>query len=185
LLLADERLDKNIFPGEYVSEINPTAETFTKSIANCLDTGIALLFDYGYPRAEYYLPDRKDGTLMCYYRHRCHNNPFVLPGLQDITSFIDFTAIAESAVVAGADVLGYTSQAGFLMSMGLDQLMVEKSNIDSEQSKDVKKHLQMTQAVKKLTLPHEMGELVKLITFGKNFEQPLMGFMLQDRRHRL
>jgi len=118
---------------------------------------------------------------MCYYRHRTHNNPFMLPGLQDITSFIDFTAIAESAVVAGADVLGYTSQAGFLMSMGLDQIMAEKSDPE----KEVKKHLEMTQAVKKLTLPHEMGELVKVIALGKKFEQPLTGLLLQDRRHRL
>ncbi len=185
LPLASHRLGKNKFPQGYVSEINPAAEEFTKSIVNCLDTGIALFFDYGYPRTEYYLPDRQDGTLMCYYRHRTHNNPFTLPGLQDITSFIDFTAIAESAVSAGADVLGYTSQAGFLMSMGLDQLMAEKSNIDSEQVQDVKKHLEMSQAVQKLTLPHEMGELIKVIALGKNTEQPLTGFLLQDRRHRL
>ena len=185
LPVAQKRLAKNNFPQEYVSEINPAAEAFTKSIANCLDTGIALLFDYGYPRAEYYLPDRKDGTLMCYYRHRTHDNPFALVGLQDITSFIDFTAMAESAVSAGADILGYTSQAGFLMSMGLDQLLVERTNIDSEQVQDVKKHLEMTQAVKKLTLPHEMGELVKVIALGKNFEMSLQGFSLQDRRHRL
>lgn len=181
LPLATERLAELNIPSGYVSEINPAAEIFTKEIAACLQTGVALLFDYGYPRAEYYLPDRNDGTLMCYYRHRTHGNPFTLVGLQDITSFIDFTAIAESAVSANADILGYTSQAGFLMAMGLDQILAEKSDPE----KDVKKHLQMTQAVKKLTLPHEMGELIKVIALGKNIQQPLKGFSLQDRRHRL
>jgi SAM-dependent MidA family methyltransferase len=179
--LATERLSELSLPSGYVSEINPAAEKFTKEIAACLDKGAAFLFDYGYPRTEFYLPDRSDGSLMCYYRHRTHGNPFALIGLQDITSFIDFTAIAEAAVSAGADVLGYTSQAGFLMAMGLDQIMAEKTDPE----KNVKEHLQMTQAVKKLTLPHEMGELIKVIALGKNIDVPLQGFSLQDRRHRL
>lgn len=178
---ANERLKEFNLPTGYASELNINAEKLTKDIATSLQKGIALFFDYGYPREEYYLPDRKDGTLMCYYQHRTHSNPFTLIGLQDITSFIDFTSIAEAAVSADADVMGYTSQAGFLMAMGLDQILAEKSDPE----KNIKDHLQMTQAVKKLTLPHEMGELIKVIAIGKNIETPLQGFMLQDRRHRL
>jgi len=98
-------------PSGYRSEINLQAEAWIASAANSLSRGILLLIDYGFPREEYYHPQRSTGTLMCHYRHRAHTDPLVLVGLQDITAHVDFTAMAESAVEKGLDVLGYTSQA--------------------------------------------------------------------------
>jgi len=116
---------------------------------------------------------------MCHYRHRAHDDPFAFVGLQDITSHVDFSAMAEAAYAAGLSVLGYTSQAAFLMASGLDELVAKS---DPEK---IKQHLTLTNQVKKLTLPSEMGELFKVIAFGKCINEPLTGFSLQDRRGRL
>ena len=116
---------------------------------------------------------------MCHYRHRAHTDPLVLVGLQDITAHVDFTAMAESAVENDLDVLGYTSQAAFLMASGMESLIAASDTSDS------RSHLQLTAQIKKLTNPSEMGELFKVIAFGRQFKLPLKGFMLQDRRHRL
>ena len=167
------------FPNDYRSEINLQAEAWIAGAAKSLSSGILLLIDYGFPREEYYHPQRNTGTMMCHYRHHAHVDPLVLVGLQDITAHVDFTAIAESAVENGLDVLGYTSQAAFLMASGLEKLVASSDTSDS------RAHLQLTAQIKKLTNPSEMGELFKVIAFGRQFEHPLKGFMLQDRRHRL
>ena len=138
-----------------------------------------LLIDYGFPRHEFYHPQRQQGTLMCHYRHRAHDNPFTHIGLQDITAHVDFTAMAEAASKAGLDVLGYSNQAAFLIGNGLEQLL------NASDPDDVKAHLAMTQQVKTLTMPSEMGELFKVIAFGKNMDIALQGFALQDQRGRL
>ena len=163
----------------YTSEINPRAAAWVRSIAGILKRGALLLIDYGFPRAEFYHPQRTRGTLMCHYKHHAHDDPLRLVGLQDITAHVDFSAIAEAGTEAGLALLGYTSQAAFLLGNGLEQIMAA-----SDPNK-VRAHLALTRQIKKLTLPHEMGELHKAIAFGRGVPEPLPGFTLQDRRHRL
>lgn len=174
-----DRLNPLKLPAGYRSELNFQAEAWIRSAADSLAEGVLLLIDYGFPRAEYYHPQRQQGTLMCHYRHHNHDNPFVLIGLQDITAHVDFTAMAEAAVDSNLDVLGYTSQAAFLMTCGLEQLMKQSNPEDSA------KHLTLTTEINKLTHPSEMGELFKVIAFGKHYNESLKGFQLQDQRHRL
>jgi SAM-dependent MidA family methyltransferase len=165
--------------GDYCSEINLNAEAWIRSAATTLTRGIMLLIDYGFPQHEYYHPQRNMGTLMCHYRHHAHTDPLAYVGLQDITAHVDFTAMAQAAVDSGLDVLGYTSQAAFLMASGLDEIMAGSHPDDARQ------HLDLTIQVKKLTLPSEMGELFKVLALGKDFDASLIGFSLQDRRDRL
>jgi SAM-dependent MidA family methyltransferase len=180
---ADEaiwrRIEPLALPPGYTSEINLQAEAWVRSVADILKQGVMLLVDYGFPRAEFYHPQRSDGTLMCHYRHRAHDDPLTLIGLQDITAHVDFTAIAEAGTGTGVSLLGYTSQAAFLIGCGLEQLM---SVSDPE---DVRTHLGLTQQVKKLTSPHEMGELYKVIALGRGVREPFPGFAGHDRRGRL
>lgn len=163
----------------YVSEINFQAEAWIHSISNPLDSGVVLLIDYGFAAHEYYHPQRHMGTLMCHYRHRAHDNPLILVGLQDITAHVDFTAMANAAIDSGFDVMGYAAQAAFLMANGLEDLMAT-SDPDNTRA-----HLELTNQIKKLTLPSEMGELFKVMALGKNIDLELDGFGLQDRRNRL
>jgi len=167
------------FEEGYVTEINLAAGDWLRSLAAIFQQGLILLIDYGFPRREYYHPDRSGGTLMCHYRHRAHDDPLILPGLQDITAHVDFTAVAETAVDAGLTVAGYTTQAHFLLGCGLPDLL--------EQARDqhLPHQITMNQQVKKLTLPHEMGELFKCIALTQGLEIPLMGFSLNDMRARL
>jgi len=154
-------------PG-YVSEVGVIAEAWIRSM-------VVLLIDYGFPRQEFYHPQRTTGTLICHYRHRAHDDPLLWPGLQDITAHVDFTAIAEAGAAAGLSCLGFTSQAAFLLANGLEQ--------------DVPDDLQARHAwamqVRTLTLPHEMGEFFKVMALGRGVEQPLRGFAIIDRRGRL
>jgi SAM-dependent MidA family methyltransferase len=183
LMDADEALQQRITPLSlaqgYSSEVNFQAESWIGSMADVLQRGVMLLIDYGFPRHEFYHPQRQQGTLMCHYRHRAHDNPFTHIGLQDITAHVDFTAMAEAASTAGLDVLGYTNQASFLISNGLEQLL------NASDPDNVKAHLAMTQQVKTLTMPSEMGELFKVIALGKDMDIALQGFALQDQRGRL
>lgn len=174
-----ERIKTLRLPAGYTSEINLRAEAWVRRAAESLKQGAMLLIDYGFPRAEFYHPQRAQGTLMCHYRHQAHDDPLRLAGLQDITAHVDFTAIAEAGVDAGLELLGYTSQAAFLLGCGLEQIMAA-SDPDA-----VRTHLALTQQVKKLTLPHEMGELFKVLALGRGVREPLPGFTLQDRRGRL
>lgn len=174
----------DLTPG-YQSELPLTARAWVASLAGCMERGVALLIDYGFPRSEFYHPDRHMGTLMCHYRHRSHGNPLILPGLQDITTHVNFTDIAEVAVENGMDVLGYTSQAAFLMSLGLDQRAAEVMTDSATDDAAVSRQIEIAGQIKKLTLPSEMGELFKVIALGKRVDGPLAGFALQDRRSRL
>jgi SAM-dependent MidA family methyltransferase len=163
----------------YVSEIGFAAEGWVRSVADILEQGVLLLVDYGFPRTEFYHPQRASGTLMCHYRHRAHADPLILVGLQDITAHMDFSAIAKAGTESGLNLLGYTSQALFLLGCGLGEIA---TRIDPA---DTRAHLHFTNEVKKLTLPHEMGELFKVIALGRGIDMPLTGFRLQDRRSRL
>jgi SAM-dependent MidA family methyltransferase len=180
---ADEAMRARIaplaLPVSYTSEIGFAAEGWVRSVAAMLEAGAVLLVDYGFPRAEFYHPQRRDGTLMCHYRHRAHGDPLVLVGLQDITAHVDFTAIAQAAVESDLQLLGYTSQSAFLIGCGLDELAAAFDPANA------RAHLTFANEVKRLTLPQEMGELYKVIALGRGVEGPLRGFRLQDRRARL
>jgi SAM-dependent MidA family methyltransferase len=141
--------------------------------------GVAFFFDYGFPEREFYHPQRARGTLMCHYRHRAHDDPYFLPGLQDITGHIDFSAIARVGRATGMDLLGYTNQAQFLLNCGLTSLLAET---DPE---DAASYAPLAAQAQKLVSPAEMGELFKVIAFGRNVAAPLRGFSSGDRRHTL
>ncbi|HEC19522.1 MAG TPA: SAM-dependent methyltransferase [Gammaproteobacteria bacterium] len=166
-------------PEGYVSEFCPAAAGWVRSIASMLEQGVVLLIDYGYAAAEYYHPRREGGTLMCHYRHRAHPDPFVYPGLQDITAHVDFTAIAEAAVDAGLAVRGYNSQGFFLMACGITGLAQDHDALDERQQ------VMQAQQLRQLTLPAEMGERFRVIALARDYEAPLRGFALQDLRHQL
>ncbi len=173
----ETELEKEFNSG-YVSEINFAAEDWIKSIAASLQHGIIILIDYGFPQHEYYHEQRTQGTLMCHYRHRTHPDVFVYPGLQDITAHVDFTAMADAALDANLKVMGYTNQASFLMGAGLLELAdIEKLEIQEQ--------MEAAAQIKKLTLPHEMGELFKVIGFSKNTDVVLPAFEFRDLREYL
>jgi len=174
LLQAATTLD---LPEGYLTEINLAAPAFIASLADCLQRGMILMIDYGFPRAEYYHPQRSQGTLMCHYRHHAHGEPFYWPGLQDITAHVDFSAIANST--PDLQLLGYTSQANFLINCGITDLLAETS------PEDVTRYLPLANQVQYLLSPAEMGELFKAIALGKGVEMPLLGFARGDQRHRL
>jgi len=171
-----QEVTASALPPGYVSEINLAADGWVRSIAEVLAAGALLLIDYGFPRHEYYHPQRQRGTLMCHYRHHAHDDPFLLPGLQDITAHVDFTAVAEAAAGAGLDVAGYTTQGTFLLGSGITDALASHTE---------KRQLQLAQGVKKLTLPHEMGELFKVMALTRGLDEPLLGFTLRDLRARL
>jgi SAM-dependent MidA family methyltransferase len=145
------------------------------------DTGrgaAALFIDYGFPAHEYYVDQRAQGTLMCHYRHHAHPDPFYLPGLQDITAHVDFTAMAGAALDGGLEMLGYTSQAAFLIDAGIGDLLLRTSPDDQL------RFLPQANAVQKLVSPAEMGELFKVLAVGQGVRLPEK-FGRNDRSHRL
>lgn len=166
-------------PTGYVSEIHTGFGPWIAGLAERLARGAMLLVDYGYPRSEYYRAERNEGTLRCHYRHRAHADPLILPGLQDITAHVDFTALAEAGMAAGLQVAGYTSQTYFLLGCGIDRL-VAASDVDQTVA-----HLARMQQVKVLTLPGEMGERFQALALTRGVDGPLCGFGIGDLRHRL
>jgi SAM-dependent MidA family methyltransferase len=162
----------------YLSEINLAARTWVAEWGRILQSGALLLIDYGFPRREYYHPQRASGTLMCHYRHHAHDDPFHLPGLTDITAHVDFTALAEAGHAAGLQILGYTSQAQFLLNCGIVELL-GASGIDAAV------HARLAAGVQKLLSPSEMGELFKVLALGKGLAAPLLGLRRGDRLHAL
>ena len=163
----------------YETEISLRVDAWIRSISAALDQGVMLLIDYGYPRQEYYHPQRDGGTLLCHYRHRFHDDPFFYPGLQDITASVDFTALAQSALDNGMQLAGYTSQAHFLIGCGLAEIAAALQNDKGCTEPAV------SGQVKRLTLPGEMGERFKAIAFTRKFAEPLMGFQFIDQQERL
>lgn len=165
--------------GEYVTELNLAGRAWAAEWARRMRAGALLLIDYGYPRSQYYLPSRSSGTLLCYYRHQAHGDPFLWPGLNDITAFVDFTAIAEAAHEAGFEVLGYANQAAFLFNCGILECLARRG---PEHTAD---YIRAARAVQRLTTPQEMGELFKVLALGKGIDVPLLGFSRGDRLHTL
>ena len=166
---------KNIHvPNDYLSEVSLTARGLVASLCERMDKGALLFVDYGFGAGEYYHPQRSRGTLMCHYRHHANDDPFYLPGLQDITAHVDFSAVAEAAIDNGAHFLGYTSQAHFLLNNGMAEFLGEVS------PNDAKAYAPLSAQLQKLTSPAEMGELFKVIALGMELDQPLAGFLRGD-----
>ncbi|MDN5850946.1 MAG: SAM-dependent methyltransferase, partial [Nitrococcus sp.] len=157
-------------PSGYVSEWCPRLAPWVASLAETVAAGVALFIDYGYPRSEYYHRERCMGTLLCHYRNRVHDDPLVLPGLQDITAFVDFTLAARAGVEAGLSVLGYTTQAHFLIGAGLPALL------EAEVARDPEHALRLTQQAKALLFPEQMGECYKVLALGRGMLTTLKGF---------
>ena len=168
-------------PEGYLTEVHPQQAGFTRLVGEILragNGGAALMIDYGFPASEYYLPQRSGGTLMCHYRHHAHAEPFYLPGLQDITSHIDFSEIARAGLDAGLEVGFYMSQAAFLIGAGLPNLL------EGQRAADSLHWLPMSNAVQKLTSPAEMGELFKAMLLVDRIEVPA-NLQLLDQSYRL
>jgi SAM-dependent MidA family methyltransferase len=163
-------------PEGFRTEIQLAMRGFVRSLADVLEKGAALFVDYGFPQNEYYHAQRRAGTLMCHYRHHAHADPFFLPGLQDITSHVDFSAVATAAREGGFQVAGYTSQAQFLANCGITEVM---SRTPAE---DQAKFLPLANQANRLMSPAEMGELFKVIALARGFAPPLTGFREGDRR---
>jgi len=178
LVTALEELQQRVGPvaDGYRSEINLRLNGWMQALGGFLSRGAVILVDYGYTGAEYYHPERHCGTLVCHLQHRAYDDPLALPGVQDITANVDFSAVAHAGLDAGLELAGYTTQAHFLIDNGLDMLM---SGVDIS---DVELHLKRVQELKQLTLPTEMGERFKVIGFQRGLQQPLQGFRSRDLR---
>jgi SAM-dependent MidA family methyltransferase len=161
--------------GRYESEINLFAGLWMRSLGRLLERGAILVIDYGFPAREYFHPQRSMGTIACHYRHHVHADPFYLPGLQDITAHVDFSALARAAAESGLEILGYANQAQFLVNCGITELL------EREDPADTKRYLPVASAVQKLLSPAEMGELFKVLAVGKGVELPLLGYARGDR----
>lgn len=165
----------------FTSEVCVDLPEWLETVTAPLERGLALMIDYGYPRREFYHPDRNEGTLVCHYRHRAHFDPFAWPGLTDLSAFVDFTAVAEAAQVCGLEVAGFTSQAGFVLGSGVaDQL---------EQVVDARERMRLSGELKRLVLPGEMGDKFKVMALVRDTDGGLDGspeaFALFDQVDRL
>jgi SAM-dependent MidA family methyltransferase len=167
------------FPDDYRSEICLALAPWIRDLVDCLREGLVFLFDYGVTRREYYAPDRIDGWLRCYFRHHAHNDPLILPGIQDLTASVDFSALAGAAVEAGAEIAGFVTQAHFLLSGGLQDELVDFTSLPLEEQ------VELSRQAKLLTLPAEMGENVKCIGISRGNITPPPAFQEFDRAHTL
>ena len=163
----------------YISECNMSLQPWLHTLADSLGQGTILLVDYGYPQHEFFHPQRSSGTLMCHYRQHAHADPLLWPGLQDITTHVNFTAVAEAAVAADLEVAGYTTQAYFLLDCGLEEFLLQSGSTDSVD------YMRAAQQAKTLILPGEMGERFKCIGLTRGIDITIPGFRLQDQRERL
>jgi SAM-dependent MidA family methyltransferase len=166
-------------PVPYESELGLAARGWMRSLAASLEKGVICVIDYGFPRHEYYHPQRSMGTLMCHTRHRAHGDPFLRPGEQDITAHVDFSALAAAAHEAGLDVLGYATQAQFLVNCGITEVLAQ-TNLDNALH-----YAPIAAEAQQLLSPAEMGELFKVLAVGRGVKQPLLGFSRGERSHTL
>jgi SAM-dependent MidA family methyltransferase len=167
------------WPDGYTSEVNLGLGGWLAALAASLSRGVLLFVDYGLPRRELYAAERRDGTLLCHFRHRFHDDPLARPGLQDVTAWVDFTAVAEAAAAAGLEVAGYTTQAHFLIGSGLGECIANVADLD------VVSRVNLSRQAMLLTLPGEMGERFKAIALVKGYDSSLCGFTARDLRHTL
>jgi SAM-dependent MidA family methyltransferase len=176
--VAQDVAGRNL-PAGYESEAGILAQHWVAGIADWLARGVVLIIDYGFPAHEFYHPERSGGTLMCHHRHRAHDDPYRHIGMQDITAHLDFTALARRAHDAGLDILGFTHQAAFLISLGLLELA------QSEMEAAPEHQWPISQQVQTLTQTYEMGELFKVLAVGRDVAGELAGFRYLDHRARL
>ena len=176
---AVERDTGAAWPDGYASEINLGLGDWLAALAASLARGVLLFVDYGLPRREFYAAERRDGTLLCHFRHRFHDDPFTRLGLQDLTAWVDFTAVAEAGQASGLDLAGYTTQAHFLIGCGLGEFVADVAGLD------VVSRVNLSRQAMVLTLPGEMGERFKAIALAKGYDSPLRGFAVRDLRHTL
>lgn len=176
LLAAASAID---VPRPYLSEINLLAAPWLRHLVESLEEGAIYIIDYGFPRREYYHPQRASGTLMCHYRQRAHADPFAHPGEEDITAHVDFTSLAEAAHEAGADALGYATQAQFLVNCGITEVLGDAN------AENALHYAPIAAQAQKLLSPAEMGELFKVLGVGRRLGRPLPGFSRGDRLHTL
>jgi SAM-dependent MidA family methyltransferase len=171
-------------PAGYASEYCPSLPAFVDRLSRSLDRGLMLLIDYGLPRREYYHRDRSSGTLSCHYRHRVHADPFFYPGLQDITAWVDFTAVAEAADAAGMQIMGYTNQANYLLAAGAEQELAAATETAGAEV-DLRTRLQMSSQLQTLMMPGQMGERFKVMGLCRELDRVPPGFSGRDFRHLL
>ena len=174
---AVRRIEANTgerLPDGYTSEINMRLAPWIGGIGAALREGVALFIDYGLPQRQYYRSDRREGTLLCHFRHRFHDDPLINVGVQDIGAWVDFTAVAEAACAAGLTVAGFATQAHFLIGNGLEQLLAPAAG------NEIASRVQLARQAMLLTLPGEMGERFKVIGLSRGVEQPLRGFGVRD-----
>ena len=164
-------------PDGYTSEVNLRVAPWIASLGDCLERGVVLLIDYGLPRAHYYHAQRAAGTLRCHFRQRAHDDPFVNLGVQDITAWVDFTRVAEAASLAGLEVSGFTTQAAFLLALGLERVVAA--------APDTASRARLAGEARRLLMPEEMGEAFKVMALTRACETPLTGFRVQDLRRSL
>jgi len=165
-------------PHGYESEVATGLKTWIEDVCHAVTRGLVMLIDYGVTRREYYAADRSNGWLRCHFRHRAHNDPLVLPGIQDLTAWVDFSAVVSAAVDAGMTVAGFDSQANFLMHGGLEMAMADFAELPMERQVELSAHTKL------LTLPGEMGENFKFIGLCRNVNGPPV-FDVTDRAHLL
>jgi SAM-dependent MidA family methyltransferase len=176
LLEQARRID---VPVPYESEIGLVGQAWMRSVAKALEKGVMLVIDYGFPRREYYHPQRAAGTLMCHHRHTSHADVFRRPGGEDLTAHVDFSALAGAAREAGLDVLGYATQAQFLVNCGITDVLAE-ANVENALH-----YAPLAAEANRLLSPAEMGELFKVLAVGRGVPTPLGGFSRNDRSHTL
>jgi SAM-dependent MidA family methyltransferase len=163
----------------YISEFCPRLGAWTAAVTRSLRTGAVLWFDYGLPRTHYYLPERHEGTLLCHFRHRAEPDPFRFPGLQDVTAWVDFTALAQAGTAAGFELAGYTTQTYFLAGTGIDREMQKMAGADAN------RFARLANEARQLMMPGEMGERFKAMAWVRGLDGDLCGFVLRDLRHTL
>jgi SAM-dependent MidA family methyltransferase len=182
LLEAVDDIEKSIgsnLPENYRSEICLAVAPWIGDLVNCLRKGFIFLFDYGVTRREYYAPDRSEGWLRCHFRHHAHNNPLILPGIQDVTAWVDFSALANAAVEHDAGIAGFVSQAHFLINGGLQEELADFTSLPLEEQ------VELSRQTKLLTLPGEMGENFKCIGISRGDIEPPSALRDADRAHML
>lgn len=163
----------------YTSELHPQQYAFIRTLASRLEHGCMIFIDYGFDAAQYYHPQRDQGTLIGHYRHHVIHNPFDFIGLADLTAHVNFTDIAQAGTDAGLDLIGYLPQSHFLLNLGITELLAQTGQTDSAA------YIREAAAVQKLIDQHEMGELFKVIAFGKNINIDWTGFCFGDICHKL
>ena len=162
---------------DYGSELCTRVGPWIAEVTAALQQGVALFIDYGLPRAHYYLPERSMGTLRCHHRQRAYDDPFLHPGLQDVTAWVDFTRVAEAADACGLEVLGFTTQAAFLLSTGIEARVLETpAGLE---------RIRLAAEARQLLGADAMGEAFKVMALGRGELPPLAGFDALDLLSRL